>query len=121
MVEAFDYLESRADADELIEEFGQSVAIRRTTNSGTPWEPTQTTADYPTKAARVEFTMKQIRTRTVLATDTRWLVAAGPLGNVVPAVDDALVVGGVVVGKLVQVDPLNPAGIAVMFDCHVRV
>lgn len=123
MVDTFDYIESRADADELIDEFGCAVSLRRITNSGTAWEPTRTPADYPTFGARVEFTQKQLQTRTVLATDTRWLLAAGPLVAVgkEPAVDDELVINSAVVGKVVRCDPLNPAGVAVMFDCHVKV
>lgn len=123
MVDTFDYIESRVDADELITEFGAAVTIRRMVPSGTAWEPVLTPTDYVTLAARVEFTTKQLQTRNVLATDTRWLVAAGPLTalGVEPVVGDLLVVGGAVVGSVLQNDPLNPAGVAVMFDCHVRV
>lgn len=120
-VTAFDYVESRFDADELIEEFGQTVSIRRTTNSGTEWEPTQATTDYPTFGARVAFTWKQLKAGNVLATDQRWMIAAGPLValGVEPAVADVLVVGGVVVGTIAPLDPLNPGGVAVFFDCRV--
>jgi hypothetical protein len=40
---AFDYAESKADADELIEEFGQTGTLRRTTTSGTSYNPTVST------------------------------------------------------------------------------
>lgn len=116
----FDYLTSRDDADELIQEFAPSgVMLRKITNSGTAYEPTQTPTDYPTYAARVAFTFAQLQGGDVLATDTRWLVAAGPLTalGVEPADGDTLVG----VGTIVKVDPLNPDGIAVMFDCKVRV
>jgi hypothetical protein len=123
MADPFDYVGSRADADELIGDFGATVTIRRMVASGPAWEPVLTPTDYDTLAVRIEFTQKQIATRTVLATDTRWLVAAGPLValGIEPGVNDELVVGGAVVGKVLQNDPLNPAGVAVLFDCHVRV
>jgi hypothetical protein len=122
VADPFDYVGSRADADELIEDFGAAVTIRRMVASGPVWEPVLTPSDHPTLAVRVEFTQKQLATRTVLATDTRWLVAAGPLValGIEPAVNDELVLKGAVIGKVLQDDPLNPAGVAVMFDCHLR-
>jgi hypothetical protein len=118
----FDYLESRADAGELIQEFGQPASVRRITNSGPPWEPVQTVTDYPTFAARVAFTLTQIQTRNVQATDQRWLVAAGPLAapGIEPTPADKLVIAGLPI-EIVQVDALNPAGTAVLFDCQVRI
>lgn len=122
MVDSFNYAESRDDADAMITEFGTAAKVRRMTKSGSAWEPVLTPADYDTLAARVEFTYKQIQTRNVQATDTRWLVAAGPLATsaIVPTVGDKLVVGGNVVGEVLRSDPVNPAGIAVLFDVHVR-
>lgn len=119
---AFDYADLRTDADELIEEFGQTVSVRRTTNSGTAWEPTRTPADYATKGAKVEFTWAQRQDPDVLASDQRWLVAAGPLTtlgitDITPA--DRLVVGAVAY-EIVKVEPIAPAGIAVVFDCQIR-
>lgn len=119
----FNYIESRADADGLIDDFGTVAFVRRTVNSGTAFDPTQTTTDYATKAVRVEFTWKQIQGGSVLATDQRWLVAAGPLtalGVTSVQTPDKLVVGGVVL-PILPTDPLNPAGTVVMFDCHIRV
>jgi hypothetical protein len=122
VTDTFDYTESRFDADELIAEFGQVVSIRKSTASGTAWAPAVATADSPTYGARVEFTRAQIARGNVLETDSRWLIAAGALAvlGVEPAANDALVVGAAVVGRFVKVEPLNPAGVAVMYDCHVR-
>lgn len=121
-VELFDYLSSRSDADELIQEFGATASVRRVVNSGSDFDPTQTPTDYLTFAAKVEFTYVQRAGGNVLENDERWLVAAGPLNtlgvtSIFPS--DALVVGGV--EKSVQkVDTLAPAGSVVLFDCHIR-
>jgi hypothetical protein len=119
----FDYIESRADADELIDDFGQLGSIRRTTNSGTVWEPTPTTADYDTFVVQQDFTQKQIATWEVLATDTRWFIAAGPLValSIEPIVGDSLVVAGSVVGTILQRDVINPGGVPVYYDCQLRI
>jgi hypothetical protein len=122
VTDTFDYLESRDDADALIAEFGAVASLRRTTNSGTTYAPTQTTADYATVAVKVDFTMRQMQGGNVLDTDERWLVAAGPLtalgvASILPR--DGLVVGASV-KPILDSKPLAPAGIVVMYDCHIR-
>jgi len=121
-VEPFDYLESRDDADELIEEFGQTVSLRRNASSGTAWEPTLTPTDYATKAAILDYTLRQIDGENILRTDRRALVAAGPLtalGVTSIAPPDSLVVGAVAI-PIVRAVPLAPSGVIVMYDCQIR-
>lgn len=123
MTELFDYVESREDADELIAEFGQAVNLRRTTTSGPAYDPTLTTTDYATKAAKIEFSRQQIATGNVQETDERWLVAAGPLtalGVSAPARPDAIVTTDGVVHPLLICKPVDPAGVAVLYDCWIR-
>lgn len=119
---AFDYIESRDDADELIEEFGQVVAVRRTSSTGPAHDPTITTADFTTLAAILDYNSRQIDGENILLTDRRALIAAGPLtalGITSIAPPDSIVVGGVAV-PVVRVMPLNPAGVLAMFDCQLR-
>lgn len=123
MTDAFDYLESRDDADEMIAEFGQAISLRRTATSGPAYDPTLTTTDYATKAAKIEFSRKQIATGAVLDTDERWLVAAGPLtalGVSAPARPDAILTTDGVVHPLLRCDPISPAGVSVLYDCWIR-
>lgn len=122
MTEPFDYIESRADADELIEEFGQAVSIRRVSSTGPAHDPTITTVDYTTFAAILDYNSRQIDGENILVTDRRALIAAGPLsalGITSIAPPDSIVIGGVAV-PVVRVMPLNPAGTVVMFDCQLR-
>lgn len=123
MTETFDYLETRDDADSMIAEFGTSVTIRRQVASGTVFNPTLTPTDYATVGARIEFTYKQMQSGDVLATDERWLIAAGPLAalgvtEVLPS--DHVVFGGIER----QIGPLSksiaPAGTVVMFDVQAQ-
>lgn len=118
----FDYLGARDDADGLIDDFGQSIALRRIVASGNPWEPVQTTTDYATLAAILDYTAQQRKDSDILVTDRRALVAAGPLtalGITSIAAPDCIVVGGVAV-PVVIAKPLNPAGVVVMYDCQLR-
>lgn len=118
----FDYIESRADADEMIADFGAPASVRRNVASGPAYDPVLTPTDYGTNAVKVEFTIKQMQGGNVLATDERWLIAAGPLvalgvTDVLPA--DKVVVGGV--GHTVLIaKPLSPAGTVVLWDCQIR-
>lgn len=121
MSDPFDYIEARDDADELIQDFGTSAQVKTVTNSGSELEPTQTTGSTATFAVRVEFTTKHRAKWNVLQTDQRWLVAAGPLGATVPQPGNKLAVGGATVGEIIEADPLNTNGTAVMYDVQVRV
>lgn len=119
MVDAFDYAHSQDTAERLITKFGQAVSVRRLVNSGSEWEPTQTPSDTATYGARIEFTTRHYAKWSILATDQRWLVAAGPLATLVPVPGDRIVVGSADY-EIVRADPLNPAGTAVMYDVQVR-
>lgn len=127
---AFDYADARDTADELIEDFGQAVSLRRTTSSGTEWDPTQTVTDYATTAAILDYTAQQIANSqnqagnagNILVTDRRAFVAAGPLtaaGITEIKPPDALVIGGAAV-PIVRATPLAPAGTVVMYECQLR-
>jgi hypothetical protein len=120
----FDYVTSRDKADQLIRKFGRAVKVRRVTTSGPAWEPVQTETDSPTFGVRVDFTWRQLQSGNVLASDQRWIVAAGPLAalgvtEILPT--DKLVVDGVALQFAPLTSPLNPAGTVVLFDCQVRV
>lgn len=118
----FNYIESRADADGLIDDFGTVAFVRRTVNSGTAWEPTQTTTDYATKAAVVDYTVQERKDSDIQVNDRRALVAAGPLtalGITSISAPDLLVIGSVAV-PVVIAKPINPAGTVVMYDCQLR-
>lgn len=118
----FDYVESRADADELIQEFGSAVQVRRVSSNGDPFKPILTPSDAATYAARVAFTWKQYQGGKILDGDQRWLVAAGPLAaggraNILPG--DVIMLGSTPL-KIETVETLRPADVVVMFDCHCR-
>lgn len=119
MADAFDYIESRDDADELIQEFGRLAGVRRVTASGAADEPTLTPADATTYAVRVEFTKLHRGKWNIAATDQRWLVAAGPLVGVDVKPGMFLVLGGVPL-RMEKADELSPAGTVVLYDCQIK-
>jgi hypothetical protein len=120
----FDYIETRADGDDLIREFcdGKVSTIRRTSNSGTDYDPTQSVTDFPTFAVKIEFSLKQMQSGSILENDERWLVAAGPLqglGLILPS--DVLLAFNVDEKTIIKADLISPANVVCLFDCQVRV
>jgi hypothetical protein len=122
MTDTFDYTKSLATADRLLAKFGQAVALRRVTLSGPSWDPVSTPADYVTVAAVIDYTAQQRQDASILVSDRRVLVSAGPLtalgvAAIIPG--DTLVIGGVEVPVVIS-KPVNPAGVVVLYDVQCR-
>lgn len=131
MVEKFDYLETQRDADELIEEFGQVGAIRRTVVTPPPndWTPgTEVTAYYPIKVAVLPIEEKNVDGTLIMAGDQQALIS--PLGlTVTPQVGDIILINGEMYGEeyvdgdawtVSSMKTLAPAAIVALYDAVVR-
>lgn len=131
MVEPFDYIESQQDADELIQEFGQTGAIRRTVITPPPndWTPGEEVTTYHAiKVAILPMDERRIDGTMILTGDRQALIS--PVGlSITPAVGDILMFGGSFSGAVYsggeawsvsKMDTLAPAGVIVLFDAVVR-
>lgn len=122
---AFDYTSILADADALIAEFGSPVTVRRTANSGTGYDPTQTTTDYTTQGVITNLPRwysSYAPNMDVLRTDRLGYIAAGPLNalGVTPTpLGDVLVANGISF-NIIDVKPVYPAGLAVLYILQLR-
>lgn len=126
MTIVFDYLSSRDDADSLLAEFGQAVKLRRITSTGDAFAPAQTVVDYATTAAVVALPRwypPVIEGTDILRTDRRGLIAAGPLTalEVQAQKFDQLILASGQIYKILDVKPVAPAGIVVMYDAWMRI
>lgn len=130
MAEKFDYLESKADAAELIEEFGQTGAIPRTVITPPPndWTPgTETTTYHAATMAVLPIDEKRIDGTMILSGDKQVLIALDGLA-ITPAVGDVVMFNGslsagVYTGEawtIQKLDTLAPAGVVVMYDAVAR-
>jgi len=116
------YAEMAAVADDLIAEFGQLGAIRRTgTPTGPEYDPTPgATTDYPARFAVLDYEASEIDGTRVLATDKKALLAVGSL-TITVALDDKLVEADGTVYKIIPpLKPLSPAGTVVMYEIQCR-
>jgi len=131
VAEKFDYLESQADAAELIEEFGQTGAIRRTVivPPANPWEEAEEViTDYPVTLAILPMDERRIDGSLILTGDRQALMSLQGL-SITPAVGDVLIFNGAFSGDsyvggeawtIRKLDTLAPAGVTVMYDAVVR-
>lgn len=116
---AFDYAAMRDTADELLDEFGQAAAIRRITNGGAdPYAPTQTTADSAIVCVVTEYAHREKDGTRVQARDRKVLVKAGGLA-ITPTPADKFVLGGLV-SDIIDVCPVEPGGVVMLYEIQVR-
>lgn len=130
MVEPFDYIESREDADELITEFGQIGAIQRTAVSPPPndWEEgTETTTYHRVTLVPLPISEKRIDGTLILSGDKQVLISAQGLSiNIVAG--DIVMFNGSFSGDVYSgeewtiKDPgrLDPSGVTVVYDAVAR-
>lgn len=114
----FDYIDARNTAVELIDEFGQAGALRRTTSDSDPFNPTQTTTDYPCTFAVLDYATKDIDGSLIKQTDQMAYLSTAGL-TISPTTTDILVIGGAT-RTIVNVKPLSPAGTVLMWELQVR-
>lgn len=120
MAEPFDYAEAAADALELIAEFGQRGAVRRTTvTGGGPDDPnggTRSEFDYPAHLVVLPINGQKVgedvADTAIRQTDVQIYMA---VGQVTPTTSDRIVTAsGIFV--ILRCNTLAPAGVAVMHD-----
>lgn len=115
---SFDYTRTRATAERLISRFGQTGALRRTTSSTDPFNPTQTTTDYTCTCVVLDYSKRDIDGTLIKQTDQMVYLSTSGL-TITPETTDRLVVGGAVL-TVVNVNPLSPAGTVVFYELQVR-
>jgi hypothetical protein len=116
---AIDYAEIRAEAEIAIAEAGQTAQIRRSSRSGTAYDPIITTTDHDCLVVEVGYTIQQIDGTRIMAGDKRLFVSTAGL-SITPTESDALVIGGVA-HEIVRVAPLSPAGTVVFWEIQARI
>ena len=125
---AFDYASMQQVALSLLQQFGQMLTVRRVSNTGgSQWEPTQTNQDYPTVGIITNLQRWYpafTGNNDILRTDRAGLIAASPLDalSFVPLPNtDRLIDQAGKVWKIIDVKPVYPAGINVVYVLQLRV
>lgn len=114
----FDYAASAATAVSLLQRFGAAATLKRTTTGAydpaTGSAPT-TVTEHETTAAVLAYPQKFIDGTLIRQGDRRALMAA----TVEPQAGDALAWQGSDL-SIVAVRPVDPAGVAVLYEAQVR-
>lgn len=116
---AEDWNAIRSEIAGALGEVGFAAQIRRTTFAAGPnaWTPgTPTTADTPVKVISGAFEFGQIDGTLIRSTDRKITVEAG---QIAPTPDDKLLIGGVE-HEIIAVMPLDPGGVALLYELQVR-
>lgn len=115
----FDYAASKADADELIAEFGMTASLQRAATAGPKYNPTiGSPTPYSVTVVVIEFRQSEVDGTRVLQGDKKVFIAKGSL-SIDPLPGDKLVISGATY-VIVRVEPLAPAGTVVMWTVQVR-
>lgn len=127
----FDYAKSRRTAERLIARFGQSATLRKITNSGTEWAPTQTEADTTITAVDLN---EQVRDNSgTLVGQTRRTLYVSTSAGIAPEKGDKVFVGldkdavaalteqqqSEAVHEIDEVRPLSPGGTDVFWEVEL--
>ena len=122
-----DYAIDRAEAADMIEEYGQSVTLTRRA-SGT-YDPatggsTITTSTQAGKGVTLPLSPMRKSAGTNIPEGAQQLLlsALTAAGGVltVPHVDDTVTLASGEVMSLIAIEPLTPAGVAIIYDCIVK-
>lgn len=125
MAELFDYPAAKADADEMIAEFGQTGTLVRPVTTGPVHNPVEgTPLSYPVTFVVIDWTDSEIAGGRVLMTDKKVILAKGNL-VVDPTPTDRLVIGGVshaIIGpdEGRGIRTLAPSGIICLYELQAR-
>lgn len=123
----FNYARAQTTASRLIDKFGQSGTLRRMTNTGTSFDPTQTPTDYPCTLVDLEYadTLTDGMLSKVGDRDGTQIqrgdhkIYMSVTDGIEPTTSDSLQVDGAWL-RIIQVKPLSPAGIDVYFEVQAR-
>lgn len=115
---AFDYVNARATAERLLANFGQAATLTQIANSGTAYNPTQTETDHACTVVILDWKQSDIDGTLVLQGDKKAYISTQGL-TATPSKNDRLTVGSEV-HEIVNLMPLSPAGLVVMWQAQIR-
>ena len=117
---SFDYTEIAATAHEILAEFGQSVTITHYGESVYDSDTGKATRSETTEAGtavELEYESRDIDGALILRGDKRLLLSA--VGIAAPVAGDSVTIGGSVYAVM-NVKPLSPGGVAVLYEVQAR-
>ncbi len=116
MVDAL-YVRLEATAKRLIAKYGKDAFIVRDVLTGPPHNPTVTPTPYACKLADIGYSLTDRDATLILTGDKVGIIS--PDLSIVPEKSDRIRIDGEDY-NLVDLEPLNPGGLTVIYEYHAR-
>jgi hypothetical protein len=115
---AFDYTGIQGAAGDVLTEYGQTITYTRTADGAyTPGTaPTQTDTTYDMNTVVDNYALREVDGELIQAGDMR---AIGQAGGTAPEVGDTATINGDV-WRIVNILPINPAGLVLAYEFQLR-
>jgi hypothetical protein len=118
MANAFNWARAQNTAERLITKFGYSDGkIIREINVGTKYDPVKVPQEYDCKLVVLDYEDRKVDGKLILRSDKLIYVSAKDLA-IQPSTNDKIFAGKTY--NIIDVKPLNPAGIPVFYEVQGR-
>lgn len=104
-------------ARDLIAKYGKNCAIVRETTSGPPHAPVVTQTEYPVKIVETGYSLTNRNEVLVQAGDKVGIISTD--AAVAPRLHDPIRIDGEMY-RLIDLKPLNPGGLTLLFEFNAR-
>lgn len=111
------YTRLEATARRLIAKYGKDAAVIRWTTSGPPHAPVVTESSHACKLADIGYSLTNRNETLILAGDKVGIMSTDL--DIVPTLADKLRIDGEDY-SVVDVEPLNPGGLTLIYEYHCR-
>jgi len=116
----------RKVADGLIEKFGQTSVLRKQTNTGDPTAPTKVNVDADVTLVDLDIFQRAKSGKMISTKNSVVTISAGP--GVIPVKKDKIAIGVASTdvapttrfSSIVEVNPLSPSGIDLLYEVEVE-
>lgn len=121
-----DYAELATVAEELIQEFGRAISVRKVTTGAPadpakPWEPgAEATVDTAGNGVFLETKRSHLTGEIIPADQSLLLLSAAELGAVIPIAKDRIVDGSDV-WEITKVETLKPGATTLLYELQVKI
>ena len=116
---AFDYAGARRTAARLIDNFGQTASLRKAVTSGPSYARRRSTTAYSIRVVDLSEKVRDTAGTLTGQVVRKLLVSTAGLESTEPSKGDEIVIGGDT-QRITEVRPLNPGGIALLWECDIE-
>lgn len=111
------YTRLEATARRLIQQYGKPAALARDVRTGQDYNPTVTTQTIAIQIVEIDYSLTNRDASLVQVGDKLGLISTA--ASSAPLLSDRIVIDGITY-SLVDLQPLNPGGLVLLYEFHAR-